>query len=438
MIRDKILRYRTKFNESIRVKRKNLIRLIISIICLCGLLYQAGIIYTQFMLGKTIISLEIGRLPDERPPALTICYPAMFSIERAAQYDPRFTELNQRNLQSFRDVQNQSKMWNIYVDTFLNYTNEMLENNGLDMNVLYNNISVQYKALDGSQTIWLTARGGNDKQTVLDEFEIFNEKSESQYKFLGDPYETIFIRQWGNKKESINIGKCLTFFSQAQKSWRNFQQEFGMITFRLNWFAANRTFPFDPVYFLAMHSPNHLPSFLLDIEFKRIDFKKYTTIKYSEQRIQRLGKGYDTDCHSYGSDTNYTYYRMRSDCVSDCYQDKLRQICKVDRGLLMSKYLIRKDNLIDGNDRLISCYDQEYNQMSFSIKIDCEKMCKIECNVRYYPIEVKTTNIGKNYACNIFHNEYPDIFIMHDWLYLQLWRTVGHVVRHIIIFYIQR
>ena len=88
-----------------------------------------------------------------------------------------------------------------------------------------------------------------------------------------------------------------------------------MFQFRLNWFAVNRSFSFVSVYYLAMHSPNHLPSFLLDIEFKRLDFLKYTTIKYSEQRIHRLGKGYDTDCHSYDSDTNYSYYRMRSDCV---------------------------------------------------------------------------------------------------------------------------
>ena len=30
-------------------------------------------------------------------------------------------------------------------------------------------------------------------------------------------------------------------------------------------------------------------------------------IKYSERRIKRLGEGFDTDCHSYESDTNFGY-----------------------------------------------------------------------------------------------------------------------------------
>ena len=71
-------------------------------------------------------------------------------------------------------------------------------------------------------------------------------------------------------------------------------------------------------------------------------------IKYSENQIKRLGKGYDTDCHSYEFDNNFGYHRMRSDCLNDCYQDKLRQMCKVDRGLFMSNSLIRKDYLING------------------------------------------------------------------------------------------
>ena len=104
---------------------------------------------------------------------------------------------------------------------------------------------------------------------------------------------------------------------------------------------------------------------------------------------------------------------MRSDCVNDCYQDKIRHVCKIDRGILMSNSLIRKAYLVNGNDRLISCYDPEYNQMSFSIKKDCEKMCKVECNVRYYPIEIMTTDIHNNHAWNIFHSEFPDIFVRH-------------------------
>ena len=101
---------------------------------------------------------------------------------------------------------------------------------------------------------------------------------------------------------------------------------------------------------------------------------------------------------------------MRSDCINDCYQKKIREICKVDRGLFMSNSLIRKDYLVDGNDKMLSFYDQE----SFSIKQDCEKMCKVECNFKYYSNEInsrKGQNLKK--VISILHSEYPDIFVKH-------------------------
>ena len=103
---------------------------------------------------------------------------------------------------------------------------------------------------------------------------------------------------------------------------------------------------------------------------------------------------------------------MRSDCVNECYQDKMRQLCKVDRGLFMSNSLLRKDYLVDGNEKLLSCYDAEFNHNNFSIKKDCEKMCKPECDIKYYPFQIKkATDNGRRIF--IRHGEFPDIFIEH-------------------------
>ena len=137
-------------------------------------------------------------------------------------------------------------------------------------------------------------------------------------------------------------------------------------------------------------------------------------IRYFQCRIQRLGEGFDTNCHSYESDNNFGYYRLRSDCVNDCYQDKLRKLCKVDRGLFMSESLIRKDYLVNGNDKMISCYDPGYNFQIYSIKRDCEKMCKPECYQIYYPFELDVSDSGaqKGFII-IMHGQYPDIFVEH-------------------------
>ena len=134
-------------------------------------------------------------------------------------------------------------------------------------------------------------------------------------------------------------------------------------------------------------------------------------IKYSELKIQRLGRGYDRDCHSYNMETNFDYYRMRSDCVNSCYQDQMRLICKVDSGYFMSYSLLREDYFVNASDKIISCYDQDYNKDNLKIWRDCEKMYKPECYMKYYSIEVKRFDNQKNIF--IRHGENPDIFVEH-------------------------
>ena len=148
--------------------------------------------------------------------------------------------------------------------------------------------------------------------------------------------------------------------------------------------------------------------------FKLINIKKERRIKYSELRIKRSGNGWDTDCYSYNLDNNIGYYRMRSDCVNDCYQDKMREMCKVDRGLFMSSSLIRRDYLNKANDKMISCDYPGYNREIFSIKKDCVKMCKVECSEKYYLFEIEEIDSISNYSKNfmkIQHSKYPDIFV---------------------------
>ena len=105
---------------------------------------------------------------------------------------------------------------------------------------------------------------------------------------------------------------------------------------------------------------------------------------------------------------------MRSVCVNDCYQDKMRQICKVDHDIFMSNTLIRKDYLINGNNRLLSCYNQYFNQHSYPIKQFCDKTCKVEYNNKYYPSEIKRCEeCNTLFNFDLIHSKYPDIFVKH-------------------------
>ena len=103
-----------------------------------------------------------------------------------------------------------------------------------------------------------------------------------------------------------------------QKEWRKFQDQLELIQIYIDPILNFRSIPFAELYLISIHSPYKLPDFNYN-NFKFYNHETTTTIKYFEQRIKRLGKGYDTDCFSYDSDTNFNYYRMRSDCLNDCY-----------------------------------------------------------------------------------------------------------------------
>ena len=224
-------------------------------------------------------------------------------------------------------------------------------------------------------------------------------KTFQRYLYYGESLETIAMRKLLNPigKPVYEFVKCLTFFNQDE--WKNFQ--IILNTIRINLLFAAQSFPYRNNYQFSIHSPNNLPEYSLDVDFEHFDFTQTTTVKYYEYRVKRLGKGYDTDCYDYESENKFKYYRMRSDCVTECYQNKMRQLCKVEHGYFMSQSLLRIEYLDDRNDRLISCYDTEYDHINFTIKQDCEKMCKVECNFKYYSNEI---NSSKDFEGKIFVN----------------------------------
>ena len=106
------------------------------------------------------------------------------------------------------------------------------------------------------------------------------------------------------------------------------------------------------------------------------------------------------------------FQTFHSDCVNDCYQDKMRHLCKSDRGFFISLSLLRKDQLLNKNQTLKSCYDPDFNKFNFTLYMDCNKICKVECNFIYYPYEIEIIE-HPEHQLRIRHGEYPDIFVEH-------------------------
>ena len=58
------------------------IELLITIVCSIGLFYQSLEVLNQYMLGKTVVNIQVSTEDDGQLPAITICYEAMLSYNK--------------------------------------------------------------------------------------------------------------------------------------------------------------------------------------------------------------------------------------------------------------------------------------------------------------------------------------------------------------------
>ena len=72
------------------VNTMKFVNLFLIFICIVGFVYQVFQISQQYMIGKTIVNIEVKRLKSQSLPGITVCIPALFSM-------PRLSELNNNN-----------------------------------------------------------------------------------------------------------------------------------------------------------------------------------------------------------------------------------------------------------------------------------------------------------------------------------------------------
>ena len=214
----KLRTFKSKFKTSLYEKFK----IITMVFLICGLIYQVQIIYDQYMSGKTVVRLEIGQLSEETHPAITICT-SLFSMEMAGKYHPGFTEINnlyQELMKNFSfdcGVLNKETSFKRH-----HYTAGNIKNNGLDMNELFDKMSIQYKGLDGKQTIFVYFIGKTGNDTLPGQWHVDipdDPNSSNYYSYIGEPYQTITINAPEIKFEtsgSLDKAKCYTYFTHAQ------------------------------------------------------------------------------------------------------------------------------------------------------------------------------------------------------------------------------
>ena len=194
--------------RNLKANAETIFKIIVTIFSICGLLYQVQIIYNQFMSGKTTISLEIGRLPDETTPAVTICFPRLFSMERAGKFKTGYREINELYQELLRNNSVEEYI-KLYSKNFRKYTDENLNKNDLDMYEMFDKMSVKYKDLDGNYMFEMIITEKNESNT----------KPSLKY-YEDEPLETIVIRQMEKNIESQDETKCFTHYSHTQVKFR--------------------------------------------------------------------------------------------------------------------------------------------------------------------------------------------------------------------------
>src|ERR1700761_1422818 len=99
--------FKLQYGTWLKASVEKVFKTFLMILPLCGLIYQVQIIYDQYMSGKTIISLEVGRsrVQIETPPAITLCMP-LISMERAGLFKPGFREINEKYQELFKNQSN--------------------------------------------------------------------------------------------------------------------------------------------------------------------------------------------------------------------------------------------------------------------------------------------------------------------------------------------
>src|SRR5690349_13431117 len=86
------------------VKSTKIVDFILNFICVFGFCYQVYLILYQYMLGKTVVNIEVKRLKAQPLPAITVCIPALLSISKLSN----LSEFEQGQYQDYIKLVNKS------------------------------------------------------------------------------------------------------------------------------------------------------------------------------------------------------------------------------------------------------------------------------------------------------------------------------------------
>ena len=396
---------------------------IFKILCLAGFLYQSFELLNDYLMGKTVISLDVVLLEEEPLPAVTVCTPNWLSMNKLSN-SSEYYELYKKYNQSYQE----------YIEMMDNGQNEPASYENLTL--LLNHIDTIYKKIkikleESHSEIYSKVKtyGINisDFKLIVNAYGVYKEHLTdiigNSSNILGNPIESII-------DNGIELFKCFTFNSflkfemdKIKIKLQRFQLIIGLRFYSISYLAlmSRRTL-------ISIHSPNSLPRYS---DMRRTDGKIHSYY-FSQVNTELLGEGYETNCYEYDLGYKFANYNMRSDCITTCFRNSFNdrshfENCRFTQFPLRFELLDQEQNITmkyDSNNFINNSNGKYVPKLfgSFSeIEQGCNKKCRMDCQFRYYISEHKEAPFTSSPArlralplrINLFHNSLPDIIIRY-------------------------
>ena len=411
--------------------------LITSLLSCAGLLYQSAQLTTQYLTGKTLVQVSIGRKLNETLPAITLCFPNLFTLEKMGYYDNNNQERlkeYKRIVKMYHDEHNQENLTELA--RTLDYIGDQIRD-GFRPNLISKNLSDTFNYTIRPFIYGDLGRINTNEHVRLSVNGFTMTDGEVKYVNLVDHIQ--FIKSTNDPVESYKfaspfiVGKCFTYFSFMQDYFRHFKMILGNIEIKIRFDLLWASPLYQENFFIVLHSPGDMPILSQENMIELEAGESYKTA-YSQVNIERLGHGFDTNCRNYHLETDHANASTRSDCVLNCYQSKLREHFELD-GIYFGNFLLREPHFnmsktffetfveIPKPHQEPSHSNDELEKIKTKFIVTCSNQCQDVCQARIYPTEISKDHLNKyrgfdqnikRSTIKIKHNGLPDVTITHQ------------------------
>jgi len=418
-------------------KVKLFLRIILFLICISGLTYQASRLVSQYIRGQTVVNIRVEKLRYSKIPAITICYPRFISMEKMVKlypevrpaYDEYQNIINSANETDYDNEDLKKKLEDIYKNNFTRL------NKHFDIPVyqLFDDMSIPFNFTKRSLSQFKKSYFTGIYETEETEYSVeiqangmvndFNKSLDYMRDYT--PIESIAMTNRG-------VGyKCYTFFSELNEKWRKIKINLNFISIQINhdknWFPPHFYDNQAEAFQFSMHSSISIPDMSYGHNFIPLRAGYSNEITFSQIDTILLPPNYMTNCRNFDlNDKNNE--KLGTDCITKCVLNTMKNKstdCVHRTADLLRKQMFDR-NRFDKFCPVFDVYGKDYDRSYYfvaqnihEIRSICEENFHNECYKQFFDFELKKkTKLpfspwDKRTLVYVTHNHLPDQVIEH-------------------------